>query len=98
MGAWGHGSFSNDAALDWLAELRGGDPDLFGEALDRIVAAEDDVYLDVDDCSAALAAAEIVAARHEHGEPSSAFSRSQSSVRCGARTQTPNGTTAFENS
>jgi hypothetical protein len=67
MGAWGFGSFENDAALDWLGDLGDGDPSLLGEALDRAAGVPVDAYLDADDCCAALAAAELVAAALDRG-------------------------------
>lgn len=64
MGAWGHGSFDNDDALDWLGDLEDQGPILVLDALEQIVAlvAYDDA------CCAALAAAELVAAAHGRGE------------------------------
>ena len=62
MGAWGHGSFANDSALDWLGELREGDPSLVRSALEAVVDADADAYLELDECAAAMAAAELVAA------------------------------------
>lgn len=35
MGAWGYGSFENDDALDWLAELE--DVSQLEEALDAVI-------------------------------------------------------------
>lgn len=68
MGAWGHGTFDNDSAHDWLFELEGEGADKLGEALDAVADASDDTYLEVDECSAALAGAEIVAAAHGRGD------------------------------
>lgn len=62
MEAWGHGSFDNDSALDWLGALAECGPSLLGETLDAVAAAGDGATLDVDESSAALAAAELVAA------------------------------------
>ena len=62
MGAWGHGSFQNDSAMDWLDELPGSDRAMVREALERVVGASG--YVEVDDGSAALAAAELIAAAH----------------------------------
>jgi hypothetical protein len=67
MGAWGHESFANDAALDWLGDLTDSGPELISETLDRVANAPDDAYLEVDDCSSALAAAELVAAARGKG-------------------------------
>jgi len=62
MGAWGHGSFDNDDAQDWLFELTETSD---GQALEAAVTAVDsDEYLEAPECSIALAAAEIVAAIH----------------------------------
>ncbi len=58
MGAWGPGNFQNDSVLDWLAELER--PGAVREALASV--AEGRGYLEVDDCCAALGAAEVVAA------------------------------------
>ena len=68
MGAWGHESFANDSALDWLSALVHGGPALLAEALDRVGSAAADEYLEVDESSAALAAAELVAAALGGGE------------------------------
>lgn len=62
MGAWGHRSFENDSALDWLGELVDGDAEALAEILEAVGGAGDDEYVDVDAASAALAAAELVAA------------------------------------
>lgn len=61
MGAWGAGSFENDDALDWLAELAGRDDwSVVERALQEVVEATD--YLEAPLCSSAVAAAEVVAA------------------------------------
>jgi len=65
MGAWGHDSFENDSAMDWLGELVGGDPSMVREALENVVVASG--HIDVDDGSVALAAAELVAGAHGKG-------------------------------
>jgi len=61
MGAWGHESFANDDAMDWVAELEAeGLP-----AVGRALAAVEDLageYLEAPACSSAVAAAEVVAA------------------------------------
>jgi hypothetical protein len=67
MGAWGSGSFDNDSALDWLGDLADGDADL-RQTLEAAAGADADAYLEVDEASAAVAAAEIVAAGHGKGE------------------------------
>jgi hypothetical protein len=60
MGAWGAKAFENDSALDWFAELENGGVAVLREALDAAASSTD--YLEVDEGSAAIAAAEIVAA------------------------------------
>lgn len=62
MGAWGSKAFDNDAALDWLAELEAQGTASLRDVLARVAKLEAPVYLDVDDASAAVAAAEVVAA------------------------------------
>lgn len=67
MGAWGTGSFENDAAVDWLNELEHSDGlNPVTEALAFVANLDLDEYLEVDEASAAVAAAEIVAALHGH--------------------------------
>ncbi len=62
MGAWGHGSFENDDAADFIADLvEMNDPSLIDEALQRVLDARAD-YVVAPDASCALAAAEVVAA------------------------------------
>jgi hypothetical protein len=60
MGAWGSGSFENDDAADWLAQLGTMEPDdltkIFGKA------ADDPAYFEASDASIVVAAAEVVAA------------------------------------
>jgi hypothetical protein len=61
MGAWGAGIFENDEALDWAAEfLDAPSPSALHRAFQAVIKADSD--LDADSCSAALAAAEVVAA------------------------------------
>lgn len=62
MGAWGEKAFQNDSALDWVADLEEGGIDLLRDVLERVSSAGEGEYLDVDDGSATVAAAEIVAA------------------------------------
>src|SRR5262249_36633286 len=62
MGALGPGSFDNDAAQDWLAELEADGPPAIQAALRAAANARSDEYIDVNQASAALAAAELVAA------------------------------------
>jgi hypothetical protein len=61
MGAWGVGSFENDDALDWLAELEAEGLPAAGGALQSVLDLADD-YLEAPECSAGLAASEIIAA------------------------------------
>ena len=62
MGAFGAGVFDNDDALDWLEELLESDGiGLIMGALDDALAAD---YLEVTEASAALVAAEVLAARN----------------------------------
>jgi len=63
MGAWGAGSFHNDAALDWIADLVDAqDVALVAAALAEVGELGDTGYLDADVACYALAAAEVVAA------------------------------------
>jgi hypothetical protein len=67
MGAWGAKAFENDSAMDWLAELETGGVHSLRHILSSIADTGEDEYLDVDDGSAAVAGAEIVAAASGHG-------------------------------
>jgi hypothetical protein len=60
VGAWGNGSFENDDAADWLADLGTIAPD----DLTKILAqtADHPGYLEGPEASVAVAAAEVVAA------------------------------------
>lgn len=62
MGAWGHAPFENDAALDWMSWAEDDTNAAIHAALRRAVATG---YLDVDEGSAAVAAAAIVAAAYD---------------------------------
>ena len=62
MGAWGVGAFENDTALDWLADFDDEGADAIVEALETVGEADADAFVDVDEASCALAAAELVAA------------------------------------
>ena len=66
MGAWGAGSFQNDTALDWYEDFRSGGAAAIAEAF---LATETADYIESDDGTTALAAAEIVAAAF--GKPTS---------------------------
>lgn len=67
MGAWGHQTFQNDSALDWIHEVVASRTTVLA-TLERVADAEADAYVDADDASAALAAAELVAAAHDRGD------------------------------
>ncbi|SEL51832.1 protein of unknown function [Pseudoxanthomonas sp. GM95] len=61
MGAWGHGSFENDDAADFIADVvDGNDLNVVGEALAAVLAAGD--ALEAPEACYGLAAAEVVAA------------------------------------
>lgn len=65
MGAWGTGSFDNDDALDWLADLERNGPAFLEQTLDVKSGSLGLAflgYIDAPEASAALAAAEMVAA------------------------------------
>lgn len=62
MGAWGAKAFENDSALDWLAELEAGGVEALRATLAAVAEAEAEEWIDVDDGSSAIAAAELVAA------------------------------------
>ena len=64
MGAWGHGTFHNDDAADWLYELEEGGLDVVEAALQAVTFGGEPA---APDCCTALAAAEVVAAMH--GKP-----------------------------
>jgi len=63
VAAWGSGSFENDDAADWLAEL----PTITPDDLTRIFtrAADDPGYLEVPDASAVVVGAEVIVALHD---------------------------------
>jgi hypothetical protein len=68
MGAWGEGTFENDAALDFLSEVESRGVEAVRDALSRAAKTPDDSYLDADDGVAAIAAAELVAATGGRGK------------------------------
>ena len=73
MGAWGPGSFENEAAMDWALECTQSDDLAFAEAtLDNLLAAEAD-ELDASDAEEAIAAAAIVARARGRDEPDPQF-------------------------
>ena len=62
MGTWGHRTFENDDASDWVDELEESqDFSAIDAALDSIVRANGG-YLESPDCCRALAAAEVIVA------------------------------------
>jgi hypothetical protein len=67
MGAWSHNSFDNDDALDWVARLEGSDDT--SAIVDALNGVTDDAqpYIEAPQCSAAIAAAEVVAAMNGKG-------------------------------
>lgn len=63
MSAWGAGSFENDAASEWAADLAdGGDVEMVRDTLMTAARCPADEYLERDEGAEALAAAEVVAA------------------------------------
>ncbi len=69
MSAWGFGSFENDDAADWVADLvEMNDETLIDEAFERAMEAKSG-YIEAPEASCALAAAEVVAALR--GKPAS---------------------------
>ena len=66
MGAWGEKTYENDSALDWLGELEAEGVAFLRGTLSRVADTDQEDYLDVDDGTSAIAAAEIVAAALGH--------------------------------
>ena len=63
MGAWGSDSFENDDASDWIADFCDEpDKELISDALSTVVEMDANEYLEAPECSAGIAAAEVVAA------------------------------------
>jgi UPF0288 family protein (methanogenesis marker protein 3) len=60
MGAWGSGSFENDDAADWVAQLGTMEPDELRKIFSK--AAHDTSYFEAPDASIVVAAAEVIAA------------------------------------
>lgn len=61
MGAWSHESFGNDVAGDWTGPLEGAaDLGYVEQTLQTVLDVGDD-YLEMDEASEAIAAAEVVA-------------------------------------
>jgi hypothetical protein len=65
MGAWGCGSFENDDAADWVYELGSSGVAAVASALEQVSSVAEDEYLEAAEASAAIAAAEIVAAARD---------------------------------
>lgn len=70
MGTWGEGAFENDAAADFLRDLResAAPADDLRLLLERVAAAPKREYLDVDDGQMCVAACELVAAAFGAGK------------------------------
>lgn len=66
MGTWGHGTFQNDDAADWLYELEEGGLDVVDAALNAVRIGG---FLAAPECCTALAAAEVVAAMRGRPAP-----------------------------
>jgi hypothetical protein len=62
MGAWGTGSFENDDALDFLAELERKGQAAIERALDKVTTLGAAEYLEAPEASAAIAASEVIVA------------------------------------
>ena len=64
MGAWGNRNFENDQALDFVGDFTDNpSSESLEEALTTVIEqGEDEEYIEVDEASTALAAAEIIAA------------------------------------
>ena len=60
MAGWGTGSFENEDAVNWIAEL----PSIDSDGLKKILvrAADESDYLEAPDASIVIAAAEVIAA------------------------------------
>ena len=66
MGAWGTGSFENDAALDWLYDFGENDFRLIDRTLAGVAGMVEADELDADEACEVLAAAECVSAAAGH--------------------------------
>ena len=64
MGAWGHRNFENDSAMDFVGDFLESLTEVsISDSLSFVIdASAEEEYIEVDEASAALAAAEIVAA------------------------------------
>jgi hypothetical protein len=63
MGAWGAGLFDNDDVMDWLADLEEAKDWSLVEIAFAAVIADDVEYREAPECSVALGAAALVAAK-----------------------------------
>ena len=63
MGAWGYQNFENDSAMDFVGDFKESPTiDVIKEALSLVIeAGTEEEYIEADEASAALIAAEIVA-------------------------------------
>jgi hypothetical protein len=75
MGAWGSGVFENDTAQDFLHDYEEGGAGVIEDAFATVEASVADGYIDADNGSMALVAAEIVAAAF--GKPLAALSKEE---------------------
>ncbi len=66
MGASGFGSFQNDDAMDFVAELSGADVALLVDVVGEVADLSDVEYLQADTANRAVAAVEVVAACLDH--------------------------------
>jgi hypothetical protein len=68
MGTWGYAAFDNDSALDWfgLAVQHSSDTFAIESAIEAVLSAGEDDYIDAEEACAAVAAAELVAALRGH--------------------------------
>jgi len=70
LGTWGHDSFEDDDALDWVFELeKSTDTSVVFKALNAVTDGAEDL-LEAPVCAMAIAAAEVVAALDGHRAPS----------------------------
>ena len=69
MGAWGHRNFENDSAMDFVGDFVESPTEVaLSDALAIVIkAGADEEYIEMDEASAALAAAEMVAAANGRG-------------------------------
>lgn len=73
MGTWGTGTFDNDDAWDWVNEFcdgpQGPGLPVVVEALTTAADYPADEYLELPECGAAIAAAEVIAALNQQPNP-----------------------------